>query len=126
MYDYYTLLDRIIACDGQLIIRAQHARTGLCVDIYVADEDARAAACYPGGSRVPCRRDADGTLWFSRPDGLVTEEEADDLDRLLYLREARQIAGDGPTDDELLDIYERPMSHRQRRAALAELRKAPA
>lgn len=125
MYDYYTLLDRFHVGD-RWIIRAQHARTGACVDILVSDEDAAAAACYPGGSRVPCRRDADGTLRFSRPADLVTEEEADALDRLLYLREARQIAGDGPTDDELLAIREKPMSHRQRRAVLAALRKAPA
>lgn len=125
MYDYYTLLDRFHV-GNRWIIRAQHARTGACVDILVSDEDVAAASCYPGGSVVPCRRDADGTLWFSRPDGLVTEEEADALDRLLYLREARQIAGDGPTDAELLAVYEQPMSHRQRRAALEAMRKAPA
>lgn len=125
MYDYHTLLDRFFY-GGRWIIRAQHARTGACVDIYVADEDAPAAACYPGGSVVPCRRHRDGTLWFARPADLVTEDEADELDRLLYLREARQIAGDGPTDDELLAIREKPMSHRQRRAALAAMRKAPA
>lgn len=119
MYNYYTLLDRYYRGD-QYVIRAQHARSGACVDIYVRDEDASLAAELWGGSKVPCVR-RDGTLWYDRGD-LITDDEEDDLDRILYLREARELAGPRPSDEELLDIRERRMSHNQRRAALRALR----
>lgn len=118
----YSLLDRYILEDGQHVIRAKDDASGDCVTILVREEDAEIAASHWGGSPVPCTRAPDGSLWYYRDPDLLTEREADELDRRLALAAARRAAGPGPSDDDLLELLDRPgLSYRQRWNAIRAL-----
>lgn len=118
----YTLHNRYQTEDGDLIIRALHERTGAVVDIHVRPEDAELAAGIWGGHRVPTVTHA-GKLWYYRAPDLLTDAELDALDREIRNREAREIAPDA-TDEQLDEIFTRPMSLSQRIRALQKLASA--
>ena len=118
----YTLRDRYVTEDGRPMIRAADDRTGEVVNIHVRPEDAEIAASPWGGSRVPCTRANDGTLWYWRHPDLMTEAEAEQMERAIWLAAARRAAGPGPSDDDLLAIRDMPgLSYSQRWARIRAL-----
>lgn len=118
----YILRDRYVTEDGRLMIRAADDRTGEGVDIHVRPGDAEIAASLWGGSRVPCTRANDGTLWYWRDPDLMTEDEAEQMERAIWLAAARRAAGPGPSDGDLLAIREMPgLSYNQRWARIRAL-----
>lgn len=118
----YTLRDRYITESGDLMIRAADDRTGQGVDIHVRPEDAEIAATLWGGSRVPCTRAKDGTLWYYRDPSLMTEAESEETERAIWLADARRVAGPGPSDEDLLAIRDMPgLSYNQRWARIRAL-----
>lgn len=109
------LIDRFII-SGQHILRVQHYRTGECFDVYVPENMTQHAGCIWGGNPVDYIL-RDGRAVFQGGENIPEDYE------FQFWAESVRKKSPAASEESLREIYDTPMSYKQRQAAIAALAK---